>query len=83
MSSCTECHGNEGQHTFGNCPRITGAKLYTPQQIQTLIKDRERAARKDELEQFQQQTRFHAQYLVRYKEYRLKALSAPQVKEEE
>lgn len=37
MSSCTECHGRDGLHTSSNCPRITGARLYTPKQINAEI----------------------------------------------
>lgn len=33
MSSCTECHGMAGLHTSNHCPRVTGARLYTPQEI--------------------------------------------------
>lgn len=33
MSSCTECHGEEGQHTSSNCPLITRTVMtHTPQE---------------------------------------------------
>ena len=36
MSSCTECHGMVGLHTSNNCPRVTGARLYTPKELEEL-----------------------------------------------